>query len=390
MKRTRAIAGAGAALAYCALVAGLALGDVTTGTFAFMVPVGGLIAVGTLIVVRRHGNLVGWLCWLAGLLGTLAFASGTYTDHALSSASVTLDVAVIGWLSLWLGEAWVMLLLLIPLVFPDGLPSPRWRPLAGLAVAVGVSPSIIAALDPAVDEWDALRYNPVGIHGAEQLFSNLERALAVGVALLLVAGVSAQVVRFRRGTSVERLQLRWLLYAIALVAPLFTFDLIAPDAMSQRTSDVVFGLAYGTVPIAIGVAVLRYRLYDIDHLIRRTIVYAMLTAILGLVYAGGVLVAGSAVSGERSDLAVAASTLAAAALFRPLRHRIQLAVDRRFNRRRFDATRTVAAFSDTVREELDADALARELLGVARRVVEPARIWLWRPADRSRHLARGR
>lgn len=374
-------AGFGASAMAAALVLHRGPAAAMAGTVAFMVADGVLIAVGTLIIVRRGRNLVGWLCWLAGMLATLAFASGSYTEYGLSLPDRLPGVMVAGWLDLWLGSAWVSMLLLIPLVFPDGrLPSSRWRPVASLAIACLIGMTAVRAFKPTVYAGAPLSHNPLGVDGAEHLFAVLDQVSSAAIALPLLAGATALFVRFRRSRDIQRAQIKCLLYAMTLVALLFVQLAVAPAALSERMSDVVFGLGYGTLPIAIGVAVLRYRLYDIDHIIRRTIVYALVTAALTLMYTGGVLIAGGVISGgRRSDLVIAIWTLAAAALFRPLRRRMQDLVDRRFNRQRFDATTTVKAFRDTVREELDADALMRELLAVTRRAVQPTHLWLWRP-----------
>ncbi len=378
------LAVAGAGLGASAAAAALVLADhPAMAEMAFMVPVGALLAVGTLIIVRRGRNVVGWLCWLGGLLAALAFGAGAYAELSMSLPGGLPGALAAGWFDLWLGTAWVSVLLLIPLVFPDGrLPSARWRPVALVIVAWLTAITTVRALNPAVPEWSPLPHNPLGVGGAAELLATLERASLATILLPVLADPAALLVRFRRSRGTERLQLKWLLYALALVALLFAHVAVAPNALPQSMSDVVFLLGIGTLPIAIGVAVLRYRLYDIDLIIRRTIVYAVVTAALSLVYAGGVLVAGSTVSGgRRSDLVVAISTLTAAALFRPLRSRTQELVDRRFNRQRFDAANTVAAFSDAVRHELNADALVDELLAVTGRTVQPEQLWLWRPSD---------
>jgi hypothetical protein len=187
------------------------------------------------------------------------------------------------------------------------------------------------------------------------------------------------IVWFRRSAGIERLQLKWLTYALVQLALLFTVDLAVPRAFPQPFSDIVFGVSFSLLPVAIGIAVLRYRLHDIDRIINRTIVYATVTVALGVIYAGSVLIAGSLFTGggRRSEWIVAASTLVAFGAFRPIRARTQEAVDQRFNRTRYDAQRTIAAFNASLREQLDADALSGELLRVTHSAVQPDRCSLW-------------
>ncbi len=194
----------------------------------------------------------------------------------------------------------------------------------------------------------------------------------------MVASVVSVVLRFRRSRGGERPQLKWFTYAAALMLAANVVTLtVLPEGV---VSDLLFGLSIAFVPIAAGVAILRYRLYDIDRLINRTLVYAALTAVLGAVYAGAVLVLGwlfGGVGGELPSWAVAGATLAVAALFQPARRRVQAAVDRRFNRRRHDAARTVEAFSARLRDQIDLDTLSAELLAGVEQTVEPTTVSLW-------------
>jgi hypothetical protein len=220
--------------------------------------------------------------------------------------------------------------------------------------------------------------NPVGLAGAPDPEDGALGAVLLGVlAGCTVASVVSVGLRFRRSHGVERQQLKWFTYAAALMllANLVTMTVL-PDGVA---SDVLFGLAIALVPIAAGVAILRHRLYDIDRLINRTLVYAALSAVLGAVYAGAVLVLGlvGGVGGELPSWAVAGATLAVAALFQPARRRIQAVVDRRFNRRRYDAARTVEAFSARLRDEVDLGTLSAELLAGVEQTMEPTTVPLW-------------
>ncbi|MDP9207232.1 MAG: hypothetical protein M3O65_01780 [Actinomycetota bacterium] len=200
----------------------------------------------------------------------------------------------------------------------------------------------------------------------------------------MVAAVASVVLRFRRSRGVERQQLKWFTFAAALLgASLLLTSFVIPDG---ELNDLVFGLAIAFVPVAAGIAILRQRLYDIDRLLNRTLVYGLLTALLGAVYAGVVLGLGQLFGGvgERTpSWVVAGATLAVAALFQPARRRVQATVDRRFNRRRYDAARTVEAFSARLRDQIDLDTLSTELLAGVDQTVEPTTVSLWlRPAAR--------
>jgi hypothetical protein len=205
--------------------------------------------------------------------------------------------------------------------------------------------------------------------------------LAYGAAGFVLAGVIlaalvSLVVRFRRATGIERQQLKWFAYGTALLLLLPAAGIIGAS-LAGPAGDLVAAGILSALPVAIGIAVLRYRLYDIDRLVNRTLVYGLLTAVLGGTYAGLVLVLGQLLGQDRSSLAVAGATLAAAALFQPARRRIQQLVDRRFNRRRYDAARTVEAFSARLRDQLDLDSLAGELLVVVDQTVQPVKASLW-------------
>ena len=311
-------------------------------------------------------------------LAVTAFASA-YAAVALTSGPDGLPgLAIAGW-GIGLGfTAAISLFPFLFLLFPNGrLPSRRWRPLAWAIIAVGGLMLVAAALLPGTAVEGVP--NPIGVGG--WLGGILDRVIDPGTGVLFVAvALSAWSLlpRFRRAQGVERQQLKWLAYAAVLVGAF-----IIGDAVGLQTFGLVDllleTLTMIGVYVGIGIAVLRYRLYEIDRLINRTLVYGTLTALLGLVYAVGVFGLGNLLNpvGEESALAVAASTLAVAALFQPARRRIQQAVDRRFNRRKFDAAKTVEAFGVRLRDEVDLDALSAELLAVADQTMQPTTISLW-------------
>jgi hypothetical protein len=275
--------------------------------------------------------------------------------------------------------------LFLPLLYPAGrLPSPRWRLVAwlGLFALLLTSVSYAVRPGPMLSSEVPVAANPLGIAGAGGFLEALE---LVGFWLFIPLAVAAQaslLLRLRRARGVERQQLKWFVSAaVALVAffALFPLSLLLLGDPGELVIDLISGVVILGFPVALGIAVLRYRLYEIDRLVNRTLVYGLLTALLGLVYAGGVFVLGRLLdpAGGRSGLAVAASTLAVAALFQPARRRVQAAVDRRFNRRRYDATRTVEAFSARLRDQIDLDTLSAELLSVIDQTMQPTRASLW-------------
>jgi hypothetical protein len=225
--------------------------------------------------------------------------------------------------------------------------------------------------------------NPLGIESAKAALERTATLLEFGFAMLVVLCGASVIVRFRQARGVERQQLKWFAYGAGQLALLLASALAFLglwERVPMLVSDLVFGISFAMIPVAIGSAILRYRLYDIDRLIHRTLVYGLLTTLLATVYAGLVLGLGQLfgrVATEPPSWAIAGATLAVAALFQPARHRIQQAVDRRFNRRRYDAARTIEAFSARLRDHIDLDTLSAELLAVVDQTVQPTRASMW-------------
>jgi hypothetical protein len=295
-------------------------------------------------------------------------------------------LAVVGaWTGSWYWYSLLALALVyLPLLFPDGrLPSHRWLPVAVLAGVGTLGVVVLAALADTLPVNEAPGYeidNPVGIEGlgyVEDL--PVFGVLGVILGVVVIGAVASVVVRFRRSRGIERQQMKWFVYAVApvLVMPI-------EDYLPGIISSVALGAVLIGLPAAIGVAVLRYRLYDIDVLINRTLVYGSLTALLVTVYVGSIVVLQAvfrSLTGQDSQLTIVASTLAIAALFNPLHRRIQAFVDRRFYRRKYDAAKTVAAFSARLRDETDLAELNEELLAVVRETMQPAHVSLWLRPD---------
>ena len=354
-------------------ISGSALGDGVVQFVSYLAFVLAFTTVGALVASRRPRNAIGWLLLLAGSSYVLGGLSELVVDGGHASAFVA-----------WFGE-WIWLVGIGPvatfglLLFPTGhLPSPRWRPVAWLAaVALVVSIGAIA-FKPGRFEGSSIE-NPLGIPG-------LPGWTGTAALMLLLAAVACSIAslraRYRGAGSLERAQLKWLVYAAALVAAgvvsTAPLEAIAGDAGVDATNLVVT-LTLATLPVAMGIAILRHRLYDIDLVIRRTLVYAALTATLAAAYLGSVLLIGLAVG--QSGFAVAVSTLAVAALFRPALRRIQGVVDRRFFRRRYDAALTLEAFGSRLRDELDLETLGADLRGVVSETVQPAHVSLWLRSD---------
>jgi hypothetical protein len=330
-----------------------------------------VVGFGALITARRPGNRVGQLLLASGLAIGAAALVQAYVDASPSLPATRLAA----WIGTWSWVAPSALVTLLLLLYPDGrLPSPRWRPVALVAAAVYPLTAVCAALSPGLAQLPGSR-NPTGLDGpAGQVVQAVLSVLTWLLLALLAAAVGSLLVRFRRSRGVARQQLKWLAYG-AVPAVLVWFVPLPSGLRPWHTAAA--NLAAWVLPAAIGVALLRYRLYEIDRLINRTLVYGTLTVVLGAGYAGGVLLLGQLLGQGRSNLAVAATTLVVAALFQPARRRIQHAVDRRFNRRRYDAATTIAAFSARLREEIDLDTLSAELLAVVDQTMEPTTASLW-------------
>jgi hypothetical protein len=334
---------------------------------------------GALIVWRQPTNRYGWVWCLLGLAAAVSGAAFAYEFWAWYVAPYQPGGYEAAWLGTVTDTLYFGLLPLTLLLFPDGRPpSPAWRPVVWATVGVAVVWTLATAVAPGpmIEGTPNLVVSLYGTPAevASWLVIELERA----VRLLIAVGGLSLLARLRHARGRQRQQVKWLTYVGVLIAAALVVQL-----KWQPRPGLVLAtyLAVGAwaVYLAIGIAILRHRLYEIDRLINRTLVYGLLTAILALVYAGGVFVVGQLLNpaGGESGLAVAASTLAVAALFRPLRRRVQTAVDRRFNRRRYDAAKTVAAFSGRLREHIDLETLATELLGVVDQTMQPTRVSVW-------------
>ncbi|MCA1552829.1 MAG: hypothetical protein LC737_00460 [Chloroflexi bacterium] len=335
--------------------------------------------VGALIGARQPRNLVGWLfCGVGLCFGILAF-SDEYAAYALLKAPGTLPAGMqMAWLSNWI---WIppfsLAIAFLPLLFPAGhLPSRRWRPVAWMAASASIIVSVFYAFTPGPLGNFGLVVNPFGI---EQFGGTLPFVFGVfTVAILAIALASALslVRRTRRSVGVERQQLKWFGFAVGLLIP----STLAGNTVPTIGPPILIAALLG-IPIATGIAILRYRLYDIDLLIRRTLVYSALTAMLALVYFGSIVLlqqSARALTGQQqNEIVTVVSTLAIAALFVPLRQRIQNTIDRRLYRRKYDAARVLAQFAATARDEVDLNRLSEQLRAVVDETMQPTQVSLW-------------
>jgi hypothetical protein len=279
----------------------------------------------------------------------------------------------------------MLLLSFLPLYFPDGrLVSRRWRWVVRLALFFCVTATVLSALTPGEIENKGI-VNPLGIEALQPVSDLLEKVASVLYFILLFASAASLVVRFRGSGSVERQQIKWLAVA-ALAIPLWFLTNAPIYAVSPVLGNMIENLMIAVIPVAVGLAVLRYRLYDIDILINRTLVYGTLTAMLLAVYFGGVAIIQAlfralTAQEQQPQIAIVVSTLVIAALFNPLRRRIQSFIDRRFYRRKYDAAKTLEAFSAKLRDETDLDALSDELVAVVRQTMQPAHVSVWLHPD---------
>jgi hypothetical protein len=348
-------------------------GRATLDAVSYAVLMVGIGAIGILIVRREPRNAIGWMFCLTPLLVALSVGGGSIAVWAGPDHKDIPGAVIPGWFSLW---AWpiglVGFIVLLPLLFPDGRPpAGRWRLLLPIDLAgLGL---IAAVLMTQPGKMFSGVTNPIGIGASDS--TPVMAAVVALVLILIPANLASAVVRYRRADGIERLQLREVVFAAcATFAGFIVNSVLGGDS-------TLYTVVYALVPVAVGLAMLRYRLYDVDVVIRRTLTYAALVAVLAAVYLTGVAVLGAtfrSVTGLSSSFAVTLSTLAVAAAFQPLRRRIQRIVDRRFSRAAYDAQAAVEAFAGELRQQIDLDLLSEHLLATVRETVRPrsASVWL--------------
>jgi hypothetical protein len=348
---------------------------------AFLLSLFTFPTVGAFVASRRPRNPIGWIFLAAGIPFALTGFVHGYAVYSLFTEPGAFPAGeVMAWLASWI---FFPPLFAVPaflfLLFPEGKAlSPRWR-LVGWTAGIGIVSVVLLAFAPGRLEEPPFEgvVNPVGITGAETVLNVVGAIGWASILLSILAAATSMLIRFRRAVGQERQQLKWMASAAGFFALAFVGSAIV-SPVNEEIGQLAILLAYAMIPVAAGVAVLRYRLYDIDRILNRALVYGVITALLLVAYFGIVVSLQNAIPGaDDSDLTIAGSTLAVAALFRPLRSRIQAFIDRRFYRSRYDAQRTLEQFSARLRNEIDLEALNRELVAVVSDTMQPAHASLW-------------
>ena len=382
---------AGLSLALDALAVLLLVPQLGTGVFERLdgSTLGGYVLgatfpiVGWLIATRRPGNAIGWVFIVIGLSQAVDTFAGQYGVVGLVTAPGSLPAAdLVAWIAVWAwAPGFTLLLTYSVLLFPDGqLPSPHWRPVAWLsAIAL-----MLLVVPVAIVAWGSRGPGLLGSGPVESTNPTVAMILGfqfIGLILLVISGlgsISGLIVRFRRSTGVERAQLKWFVAA----------GVIEVVSLSASAFVTVPGLLLNTIltiavspllPLAATVAIFRYRLYDIDRIVSRSVAYAAVTGLLAMLFVGLIVALQAALAPvtENSSIAVAGSTLVVAAVFQPLRRRVQGVVDRRFNRARFDADRVASGFAGRIRDQVEAGAVIVALDEAIDRTVQPVSTGVW-------------
>jgi len=370
-----------------AVVAGLLLMPPERSTpdlLLFLVVVVTVSGVGAFLAVRIPGNVIGWMLLASGLLFGYGILSGGYAYRSIDDpAGLWPGTTLLGWLNNLLFLPPVMIVVVaVPLVFPDGrLLSPRWRWVAAALVIGTLAAGVRPALAPG-PMGDLGIDNPFGQPALQSAVGAIDTLAALTALPVFVASMASVVVRYRRGGPIERHQLKWLIAVTALAAASLPFAFVGGTlglTVAANAAWFVGFVAIAALPIAIGIAILRYRLFEIDRIISRTLGWAIVTGVLVAVFAGAVVLLQAALAPftQENTIAVAASTLVAFALFQPLRRRVQRVVDRRFDRARYDGEQTVQAFSGRLRHETDLAHAASALLTTTRDAVHPMSVGVW-------------
>ena len=351
--------------------------------------------VAALIVSRQPRNTLGWVLMVPVGLYVVGGPITSYIERfAPSSPEPTVPILLMVWFNNWNWLLLIFPLLFILLLFPNGQPpTPRWRWVGVAAIVWAALFVLLAALPQQINVATTTNLvfdNPIGILGKDTV-ERLVGVWIVGLLTLAMACAVALFIRYRRANATEREQIKWLLYACALFLVVYVGGFVSGLGGTASVGGYIWGVFFGlsvvALPTAIGIAILKYRLYDIDVVINRTLVYGSLTATLIALYFGGIFLLQRIfvlLSGQQSTLAVVASTLLIAAMFNPLRRRIQSFIDRRFYRRKYDARKTLEAFSAKLRDETNLETLNDELVGVVRETMQPAHVSLWLRPDTPR------
>jgi hypothetical protein len=384
-------------------IAAVALGALTIGLAVASVPIGVLArqagdgsptdwlttiaavapgsAVGALLAARRPGNPIGWLVLAFFFLSQPFFGAYATLDFDVDHGTLPFGAAVKALLVSW--PLWLAVFVILLWVFPDGhLPAGRWRRVSLILVTATVLLGLAVSVGGAVEiAGHAVRIDTDGnlVNPATGVVRVLQPVLFVSIVASVLGWLIAQVPLYRRSAGERRQQLKWLYSGAVVLMACVILAVATPDnstGFSQASNNVITPLGFAVLPVCVGVAVMKYRLYAIDRIISRVVAYAIVTAVLGGVFAGLVLLA-TEVLPFKTPVAVAGATLAAAALFNPLRRRVQHAVDRRFNRARYDAEMVVAAFTARLRHTVDLESAQHDLVDAVHQAFEPAHVSVW-------------
>ena len=343
------------------------------------------VSVGALVATKRPENPLGWVMLATGITFSVAGMSTAWVEEFVRPGmEASLPAVSLAWISSWTwGIGPLLSGTFLILLFPDGhLPSARWRPVAR-TIGVGIVMMVASiAFTPGPMDVDARVdiVNPFGIGTTDApmtVLATIGLLVALGGLLLSVASLFA---RYRRAVAQTRLQIRWLAYAAIVVVVFLTAGAVIESTMGEKGVEInntIVPASLTALPLAIGIAILRHRLFDIDRVINRTIVYALVTGSALAVYSGTVFLVGTVAVGSSDNLTVAVATLAAAAVFRPALRWVQGFVDRRFYRRRYDAQHTIDRFGARLREETDLDELTEDLVGVVETTMQPEHVSVW-------------
>src|SRR5215210_5433989 len=353
----------------------------------------GYSTVGAIVASRPPESPIGWLFCAIGLIFGVSHFSAEYAAYDLLVPSGSLPAGeAFAWLSSWIWVGGLGLVVFLDLLFPNGrLPSVRWRWFARFTAIVLLPAAILAAFSPGRILSTTLN-NPLGIEG----LPNASKEIEAFMYALVVVGASSMLARLRDAGTIERQQIKWFAYATVLVISGVILKNVVYPVVSVMwvwwVGLILTAVGVASSPVAMGLAIFRYRLYEIDLIINRTLVYGALTAMLVGVYVGSIVVLQGllrALTGQESTLAVVASTLLIAALFTPLRRRIQSFIDRRFYRKKYDASKTLEAFSAQLRNQTDPYTLGDDLVGVVAETMQPAHVSLWLRPETAKEREQG-
>jgi hypothetical protein len=347
---------------------------------AMVIPFTAFAVVGWLIAMRRARTPLGWVFLAIGVLTSIGILTDSIVGLSVHRGWSPHGIVVVGaWIQLWY---WYPLLLLSTvytlLLFPSGLPSRRWRPFIWVISAALAAMVVTAAIAPRLDVGHRQVPNPIGLSFVPEDVESTPIFAVAGIVIMagLVLAVASLGIRFRRARNNERAQLKWFFLGAAFLGVFVVASFLSKSFNNSEANDAIAPIALTAMPLSCGLAIFRYRLYDIDRVVSRTVSYFVVTGSVVGIYVGAVALIES-VLGFSSGIAVAASTLAAAAAFQPLRARVQRVIDRRFDRAAYDARRTVESFSNRLRDQVDVEAVRGDLLTTVSAAVAPAKASVW-------------